>query len=132
MSQLTTQEVTYRDYPIQYFSSQSIGIKGIDVDIYESMLSNLLRERPKKLFYPLMSLEIDWSSVWPHFEIKTETSLAEELTTISEEDIAMEMVDHDLVVKMLPKKKYKIEVHIRSVRKGDPRLVEPDDFLFIE
>ncbi len=135
MYQFTTQDVTYQDYPIEYFSSSSTRITEIDImDIWDSVLSKWVRERPKRLFYHslISRLEIDLSSIRPHFEIKTETSLIKELTTISEEDIAMEMVEHDFVVKMPPKKRYKIRVHVRSGRKGEPRLVEPDDFLVIE
>ena len=138
MYQFTMQDVTYQDYPIQYFSSPSTGIEDIDItDLWDSILSQWMRERPEKSFYHslislLNLLEIDFSSIRPHFEIKTETSLIKELTTISEEDIAMEMVEHDFVVKMPPKKRYKIRVHVRSGRKGEPRLVEPDDFLVIE
>ena len=50
----------------------------------------------------------------------------------SEEDIAMEMIEHDFVVKMPPKKRYKIQVHVRNVRKGKPRPVELDEFLTME
>jgi len=55
-----------------------------------------------------------------------------EQVQISEEDIAIEMLEHDFIVKMLPKKIYKIKVHIRSVKKGELRLVEPDDFTIAE
>lgn len=139
MYQLTMQDVTYRDYPIQYFSSPSTGIEDIDIiDIWDSVLSNWARERPKRPFYhSLISLlETDLSSIWPHFEIKSETSSIEGVgrekatETISEEDIALEMIKHDFVTKMSPKKKYKIHVLVRSVRRGEPRIVESDEFLF--
>ena len=39
------------------------------------------------------------------------------------------MVEHDFVVRMSPKRRYKIRVHIRSVKKkGKPRPVELGEF----
>ncbi len=47
---------------------------------------------------------------------------------IDEEDIVTEMINHDFVIKMPPKKKYKIDVTVRSIKKGEPRLVDPEEF----
>jgi hypothetical protein len=41
------------------------------------------------------------------------------------EEIILEMVEQDFVIKMPPKKKYKIHVVVRNVKKGKPRVVEP-------
>jgi hypothetical protein len=41
------------------------------------------------------------------------------------EEIILEMVEQDFVIKMPPKKKYKIHVLVRNVKKGKPRVVEP-------
>jgi len=143
MYQLTMQDVTYQGYPIQYSSAVSSEVEEIDKnDIWDNLLSTLMRgKRFRKpfLYHSFMSLlENDWSSIWPYFEIKTETSLIEEMTResvpeiISEEDLAIEMVKHDFVVKMPPKKKYRIQVLVRSLRKGEPRVVESDEFLVTE
>ena len=137
MYQLTMQEVTYQDYPIQYFSSPSTEIKQIDItDIWDSILSRII-ERPKRpVYHSLLSLlEIDLSSIWPHFEIKRETSSIEEAgkniaEIISEEELISEMVEQDFVIRMPPKKRYKIHVVVRNVKKGKPRVVEPDEILF--
>ena len=58
MYQLTMQEVTYQEYPIQEFSSPSTSIEEIDIrDLQVNMLFYLIRERLKKPFYPsLISL----------------------------------------------------------------------------
>lgn len=138
MYQLTMQEVTYQDYPIQYFSSPSTEIKQIDItDIWDSILSKWIIERPKRpVYHSLLSLlEIDLSSTWPRFEIKRETSSIEEAgknitEIISEEELISEMVEQDFVVRMPPKKRYKIHVVVRNVKKGKPRVVEPDEILF--
>ena len=138
MYQLTMQEVTYQDYPIQYFSSSSTKIKQIDItDIWDNMLSKWIIERPKRPVYRslLSLLEIDLSPTWPRFEIKGETSSIEEagknITEIfSEEELISEMVEQDFVVRMPPKKRYKIHVVVRNVKKGKPRVVGPDEILF--
>jgi len=110
------------------------------IDIRERLVSNLIRKQLKKQFYYDSSylFEVDPSSIRPYFEIKNEALQVEKLTRekeqepISEEDIAIEMLEHDFIVKMSPKKRYKVQVHVRSVKKGEPRLVEPGDFSAIE
>ncbi len=125
MYQLTMQDVTYRDYPIQYFSSPSTGIEEIDIiDIWDSVLSNWVRERPKRPFYhSLISLlETDLSSIWPHFEIKSETSMFEE---ILEREIPEDMLEFDIVVRMPPMKEWSARLRVKSVEKATPCIVDP-------
>jgi len=43
---------------------------------------------------------------------------------ITEEDIVTEMIEHDFVTKIPPKKKYKIQVLVRSIKKGEPRSIK--------
>lgn len=139
MYQLTLRDVTHQGYPIQYPSAISSRVEEVDInDIWNSLLSVWVQEKPFRhpFLYPsLMSLlEIDWSSVRPHFEVKNETSLIEEAVEkaipkyISEEDIVMEMVGHDFIVRMPPKKRYIVELEVKDVRKGEPRIVEPEEF----
>jgi hypothetical protein len=126
MYQLTMQEVTYRDYPIQYSPSLSTGIEEIDViDLRERVLSNILREQPKRPFYSslISLLETDLSSIWPHFEIKSETSRFEE---ISEREIPEDMLEFDIAVRMPPVKEWYARVKVKSVEKATPRIVEPE------
>ncbi|KUK55978.1 MAG: hypothetical protein XD79_0364 [Atribacteria bacterium 34_128] len=141
MNVQTVRDTTYSDYP--NVASPSTGMEEIDkIELGESSLPFLvgIREQPKRQLYQDLSylFEVDLSSVKPHFEIRNETSRVEELTRereqepISEEDIAIEMLEHDFIVKMSPKKRYKIQVHVRSAKKGEPRLVEPDDFSVTE
>jgi hypothetical protein len=128
MYQLTMQEVTYRDYPIQYSPSLSTGIEEIDViDLWERVLSNILREQPKRPFYSslISLLETDLSSIWPHFEIKSETSKFEE---ISEREIPEDMLEFDIAVRMPPVKEWYARVKVKSVEKATPRIVEPEGF----
>lgn len=139
MYQLTLRDVTYRGYPIQHPSAVSSGVEEIDInDIWDSLLSVWIQEkwfRKPFLYHSLMPLlEIDWSSVRPHFEIKNETSLIEEAVGktisghISEEDIVMEMLEHDFIVRVPPKKRYTVELEVKNIRKGEPRIVEPEEF----
>jgi hypothetical protein len=120
------QDIIYRDYPIHYFSSESIGIEEIDLDIY-SVLSNWVREQPKRLFYPSLIplLETDLSSIWPHFEIKNETSIFEE---ILEREIPEDMLEFNIVVRMPPMKEWFARVRVKGVEKATPCIVEPEGF----
>lgn len=123
MYQLTMQDVTYRDYPIQYFFSPSTGIKEIDIDIWDSVLSNWVRERPKRPFYHslLSFLKIDWSSVWPDFEIENETVLRvpgkKDISTRILE-ITNKLIEVEETFKGLDKKK--VENFLRSIKRNIP------------
>jgi hypothetical protein len=44
----------------------------------------------------------------------------------TEEEIILEMVEQDFVIKMPPKKKYKVRVTVEKVEKGKPMVVELD------
>jgi len=127
MYQLTMQDVTYPDYPIQHFFSPSTGIKETETDIWDSVLSKWIRKHPKRLFYhSLISLfEIDLSSIWPHFEIKNDTSLFEE---IFDKEISEDIVEFDIVVRMPPMKEWSTQVKVKSVEKATPHIVEPEGF----
>lgn len=128
MYQLTMQDVTYRDYPFQYFSNPSTGIEEFDIiDFGSSVLSNWIRARPKKIFYhSLISLlETDFSSILPHFEIKNETLMFEE---ILEKEIPEDTLEFDIVVRMPPKEEWSARVRVKSVEKATPCIVEPERF----
>lgn len=45
-------------------------------------------------------------------------------TAVSKEDMEIieEMLDCDFIVKMPPKRRYRVLVHVRSITKGEPRL----------
>jgi len=137
MQQPTESHIIYRDYPVQYFSSSSTEIEGIERGyIWKDILSRWIENGSKKTDYhnlvPLFGLfKIDSSSILPYFGVKTET-LDEESTAISEKDIMLEVVERDFMVKMPPKKRRKVRVHVRNVRKGTPSLVEPGDFVVME
>jgi len=124
MYQLTTQDVTYQDYPIQYSSSPSTGIEDID-NIRDSVLSNWLQEGFRRLFSLIPLFKVDLSSIKPHFEIKNETSLIEE---IFEKTIPEDMLEFDIVVRMPPMKEWSARVKVKSVEKATPRIVEPEGF----
>lgn len=128
MYQLTMQDVTHRDYPIQYFSNPSTGIEEIDIiNLWDSVLSNWIRERPKRPFYHSLILlfETDLSSIWPRFEIKSETSMLEEILG---REIPEDMLEFEIVVRMPPMKERSARVRVKSVEKATPRIVEPEGF----
>jgi len=141
MNQQTLQDVTCRDDPIQYLSSPCTSIEEIDrMDLKDNLVSVCMRKPPAKVYRSLFPLlEVDWSSIWSHFEIKNETLLIEKLKmeptleTFSEEDLVIEMLEVDFVVKMPPKKRYKIQAVVKSIKRGEPtRAVMSSDFFAIE
>lgn len=46
---------------------------------------------------------------------------------ISDEDIMIAMLENDFIVKMPPRKEYKIRVRVKSIEKASPRIVEPEE-----
>lgn len=67
----------------------------------------------------------DASSIHPCFELRSETSLTED---IFKEVIPEEMLEFDIVVWMPPVREYTARVKIKSVEKATPRIVEPERF----
>jgi len=141
MYQLPTQDITYQEHPVQYSYTPSTGIEEIDIRImWDSVLSNWIKKRLNIPFYHnlICFINTDLSSILSDLETKSETLRIEEpmihrsQKTISEEEIAIEMLRHDFIVKMPPKKRYKIQVHVKSLRKGEPRLIESNEFLVTE
>jgi len=51
----------------------------------------------------------------------------EKETSKSKEIIPDEMLEHDIVVKMPPKRKFSIKARIRRIRKAEPRVVIPEN-----
>jgi len=130
MYQLISQEVTNQDYLIQYSSSPSpsTSLEQIDtVDILDYILSILMRKPLKKL--PLHTLipllETDISSIWSNLDIKTETLSIE---AAPEEVFSMEMLEHDIVVQIPAKRRYRLEIEVKNIRKGRPVPVDIPPF----
>ncbi|OFV68087.1 MAG: hypothetical protein SCAL_000727 [Candidatus Syntrophoarchaeum caldarius] len=69
-------------------------------------------------------LENDWSSVWPRFGIKNETSLIEERF---EKRIPEDMLEFDIIVRMPPMKEWVARLKVRNVEKAMPHIVEPEE-----
>ena len=46
----------------------------------------------------------------------------------SEKVITIDMVENDFIVKMPPKNRYKVRVRVKEVKRGEPRIVQPDEF----
>jgi hypothetical protein len=132
----TLNELTYPGYYVEYTSSADLGLARISDVLLRLLSSSEARE-------PVYSnlhrwFQVDLSSIKPHFEIRNETSPVagliseEEPGPVSEEELALEILEHDYIVKMPPKRRYKIRVHVESIKKGEPRSVGPDDFSVIE
>ena len=132
------QGFTYADYPIQCSFNQSTSLKGIDTQIIqEDTFSSILTQKRYKApsYYNISSLlQIDTSSTKKIiFEAKNETSKISLMTDkdkdlFSEEVITIDMVEHEFIVKMPPKNRYKVRVRVKEVKRGEPRVVQPGEF----
>lgn len=83
-------------------------------------------------YYNISSLlKIDTSKII--FETKKEISKISLMTDkdkdlFSEKVITIDMVENDFIVKMPPKNRYKVRVRVKEVKRGEPRVVQPDEF----
>ena len=116
-------------------------IDGLNIDV--DMLKPSIVLNPG--FYDQFEIDIstiDMFSTKPAIKVKNETLMlkmefADKSTQkyelgmvfsedISDEDIMIAMLDNDFIVKMPPKKEYKIRVKVISIEKASPRVVEPE------
>jgi len=83
-------------------------------------------------YYNISSLfQIDTSTKKIIFETKKEISKISLMTDkdlFSEKVITIDMVENDFIVKMPPKNRYKVRVRVKEVKRGEPRVVQPDEF----
>jgi hypothetical protein len=103
-------------------SSKEISVNEILDVLFSIMLKQ--KQSGKTLFYRtlLSLLETDSSSIWPRFEMKSETSLIKE---VAEEPIS-EDIEFDVVVRMPPVKEQKVLVRVKSIEKATLNVVEPE------
>lgn len=127
MQGLTYQEVTTRCYPIGEFNSPSTNVEEMS-EVLEGAVSNLVKMLSKiKDYSSLISfLEIDRSTVYPIFKSKSETFAS---GIMLEDMFNEEIVEHDVVICMPPKKRYTVEINIQAIRKGEPKVIEPEEIL---
>jgi hypothetical protein len=128
---LAFQEVTNCCYPIGGFYSPSTSMEEEMSEVLEYIVSIFLKKKFYQKFYPNLGslLRIDWSTVYPNFEIKSETFVSDViLKDIFYKDYK-EIVEHDVVVCMPPKKRYTLEINIKTIRKGEPKIIEPEEIL---
>jgi hypothetical protein len=128
LGEIASRVVTTKDYPDP--SPFISGSRREETNISETLdwLSFVLMKREslkKPSFYRSLSLsfEIDLSSVHPLFKPLSETYVTEVLL---EQDIVNEMLEHDFVVRMPPRRRYTIELEVKSIKKAEPRIVEPE------
>lgn len=123
------EEVTYSDYPVQYPPSVS-SMERIDrSEILDSLIfSRLTQKLPKHRFQHLILpslLEIECSSVQPSLVLKSENS---SIGKTFEEQNFEEILEYDVIVRIPPRKRYTIDLHIKEIRKAEPIIVEPEKF----
>ncbi|HEC32506.1 MAG: hypothetical protein DRG59_06975 [Deltaproteobacteria bacterium] len=70
-------------------------------------------------------INTDWSSIWPLFEVKSDSSLLDEFFI---DTFLSDLIEYDVLVFAEPRSRKKIRFNVRSVRKGTPCIVEPEGF----
>ncbi len=127
LDKITSPNIMTKEYPTPHaFTGSS---RKEETDNISEMLDwpffvSIRQELPRQPFFYrslLPSFEIDLSSVHPYFEPMSETYVTE---VLSEEDIINEMLEHDFVVRMPPRRRYAIELEVKSIKKAEPRFVE--------
>ena len=124
----SVREVTSPDYPVQCPPSAS-SVDWLDGnEMLDSLISGWLRQKPSKTIFhhqnPSSLPEIDPSSVQPYMSLKNETSSMEERF---KEAISEEMLEHDEMVRIPPRKRYALNIRVKEIRKAAPRIIEPDE-----
>jgi len=128
LGEITSRDITTEDYPVPFpFTGGSRREEAEISEILDRLFFVLTRQEllKKPFFYRslLASFEIDLSSVYSQFEPASGTYITE---VLSEEDIINEMLEHDFIVRMPPRKRYTIELEVKSIKKAKPRIVEPE------
>lgn len=125
---IASQDVTYQyypiDYPLAWSSHETIDINDL-VDTLSSAWMKQKRFRLWQLQSLLYLLEIDFSSIRPRFETKSETfsMLGEE---VSEESIIDWLVETDYTVRLPPVKTETVRMRMKSTEKASPHVIEPE------
>lgn len=100
-----------------------------DVDVHRKKLKSYIKPRYKKIlgaeslhayFY------IDYSSILPQFEGRTET-IFDESRNLSEEKIISAFFLNDFIVNMPPRKKFSLKAKVVSVKKARPPKVRIEE-----
>jgi hypothetical protein len=93
------------------------------LDVLLSIWMKRSRSKTSRFYRTSLSLlEIDSSSIWPHFETKSETSFMER---IDEESVLLD-IEFDIVVKIPPVKERTVKVRVKGMKKATPNIVEPE------
>jgi len=141
MSQIVRYVDPYCDYTAQNPMDPSTYLEKTEiVNLFYNSPNREKQERSRQLYpYDIFSfIQIDLSSIWPKFHMENKTLPIEEFgmerssEALSEEDIVLAMLENDVVLKMSPKRRYKTQVYVRSIKKGKPVVVESNDFLYDE
>ena len=128
MYQETMPSATYEVSPTICLTSSSTFKEEISSNhILTNSISVWTRKRSaKKNRRSSFGFDDNRSSTQPHLETIIETWPLEEAAekndpeNYSDEELALEMIEHDYIVNMPPKKSYKIHMVVNSIKKGEP------------
>lgn len=122
---IASRGVATKDYPISYAFTGSSRSAETDIsEMLDQIFLDLIMQRSLILYQSLLlPFKIDLSSVHPHFESVTRTSLIEEFY---EGILPEEILEYDIVVRIPPRKRYTIELEVKGIKKAEPKIVEPE------
>lgn len=127
LSEIMFKDASSKYFPMQHEIAESSRIEETCIsekqDWWFYFFQELLRIRPFLSNLIQTYSEIDSSSVHPYVEPMIRTYLIEEP---GEEFLLEDLLDYDLVFKMPPKRKYSIELEVKSIKKAEPKFVEPE------
>ncbi len=124
----STPDTTNYNYQLQYFSTVNTSVE--EMNNTSAIVDNIATMLVQKPFKPLSYhglipfFKSDASSVFYDFEIKNETFSETNLKG----QFPFEMLEHDAMVHIPAQTKYSIQLNITSIKKGEPGIVEPEDF----
>lgn len=126
--EMASRHITIKDYPIPYAFTGSSRREETDMnEVLDRLFFLLMRQELLEESFSyrglLPAFEIDLSSVRPYFEPMNRSSLIEEFC---EEILPEETLEYDVIVQMPPRKRYTIELEVKSIKKAEPIIVEPE------
>ncbi|MBN2030734.1 hypothetical protein JW824_10875 [bacterium] len=127
--EITSKDLLVSDLIRQYIVTGSTKREETETEEILGIL-NFQRWQRRPIFTQSLNtlFKIDISSVNPYFEPTTATSFTvDSLSYVTHVDIITpDILEHDICVKMLPKKKYTIKLNIRNIKRAELNFVGPE------
>lgn len=128
-SAITFQDVTWQDYPVHHMHARDSGDWTETTYELDTISSAWIGQKRLKRLFPYRTLspflDLDSSSVLPHFDVKRETSFIE--SKASDETILLEMMQNEIIFRMPPVSTFAVRVKVGKVGKAEPHVLKPEE-----